>query len=155
MASTLLALFRIALDFGNMPKRKTFSRFGMCNQKNWRGSNMIGKKTAVIASAALALAMTAFAAIAANDFSGTWQVKDTDGTPFDIVLSDDGKASANRAGEGMSGTWKEDGDAAVITWSEGWTTKIAKEGDGYTKQAWGKGKSMDDAPTNPSDATKK
>ena len=116
---------------------------------------MIGKMTTAIATAVLALAMTAFTALAAHHFVGTWQVKDTGGTPFEIVVTEDGKASANRAGEGMNGTWEETGDALVITWEDGWTTKIAKDGDGYSKMAWEKGKSMSDDPTNTSDATKK
>ncbi len=33
----------------------------------------------------------------------------------------------------MNGTWKEDGNAAVITWDTGWTTKITKEGNQYKK----------------------
>ena len=47
---------------------------------------------------------------------------------------------------------KEDGGAAVITWTTGWTTKIAKEGSGYKKTAY-KGK-PDGDPTNSSDAEK-
>ena len=54
----------------------------------------------------------------------------------------------------MTGTWKEDGNAAVITWSTGWTTKIVKDGDGYKKTAYGKGQPLDGPPTNSSDAQK-
>jgi hypothetical protein len=115
----------------------------------------IGKTTIAVLAAAAALALTAATSFAAGDFAGTWQVKDTSGTPFEITLGDDGKASANRAGEGMTGTWKEEGDAVVISWSDGWTTKIAKKGDGYSKSAWKKGASMDDEPTNTSEAEKK
>jgi hypothetical protein len=86
--------------------------------------------------------------------AGTWKVSDTSGAPFEIVLGADGTATADRSGEGLSGTWKEDNGAAVITWSEGWTTKIAKEGDAYKKMAWDKGLSTDSPPTNTSGAEK-
>jgi hypothetical protein len=94
--------------------------------------------------AALTIAgMTALAAACSDgggdDFQGTWKVADTGGQAFEIVLAADGKASANRSGEGMSGTWKKDGAAAVITWDTGWTTKIQKDGDKFTKVAYEKG----------------
>ena len=54
----------------------------------------------------------------------------------------------------MTGTWKEDGGAAVIKWDTGWTTKIIKEGDKYKKTAYDKGKPLDGPPTNSSDAEK-
>jgi hypothetical protein len=107
--------------------------------------------TAVLAGA-LALAVTAATSLAASEFVGTWSVKDTSGSPFEIILTEDGKASANRAGEGMSGSWSEDGGTAVIVWEDDWTTKIAKEGDGYKKSAY-KGDTGGD-PTNTSDAEK-
>jgi hypothetical protein len=117
----------------------------------------IAKATTVILAAAFVLAVAACSppTPAANDLAGTWSVSDTSGAPFEIVLTADGNASANRSGEALTGTWKEDNGAAVITWSEGWTTKIAKEGDAYKKMAWDKGVSMDSPPTNTSDATKK
>jgi len=52
------------------------------------------------------------------------------------VLAEDGTASADRSGEGLSGKWVEEGGAAVITWDTGWKTKIAKDGDGYKKTAY-------------------
>ena len=48
---------------------------------------------------------------------------DTAGQPFEITLSGGGAAKASR-GEGMVGTWKEEGKTAVITWNTGWTTEI-------------------------------
>ena len=116
----------------------------------------IAKATTVILAAAFVLAVAACSppTPAANEFAGTWKVSDTSGASFDIVLAADGTASANRSGEALKGTWKEDNGAAVITWSEGWTTKIAKEGDAYKKMAWDKGVSMDSPPTNTSAATK-
>src|SRR5215470_17157258 len=50
--------------------------------------------------------------------------------PFEITLSSGGAAKATR-GEGMTGTWKEEGNSAVITWNTGWKTKITKEGNRY------------------------
>jgi hypothetical protein len=115
----------------------------------------IEKATAMIMAAALALSIAACSPPEAkSDLAGTWKVTDTSGAPFEIVLTEDGNASANRSGEALTGTWTEDNGAAVITWSEGWTTKIAKEGDTYKKMAWDKGVSTDTPPTNTSDAEK-
>jgi len=81
------------------------------------------------------------------------EVKDTAGQPFEITLLGGGAAKASR-GEGMAGTWKEEGKTAVITWNTGWTTKIAKEGDQYKKTAYGKGQPLDGPPANSTDAQK-
>ncbi len=104
------------------------------------------------ALATLAAAALSVAAFAAGEFEGTWKVKDTKGKEFNITLAAGGKASADR-GEGLTGTWKEDGGVAVITWSTGWTTKIAKEGSGYKKTAYKKGDAAGE-PANTSDAAK-
>lgn len=88
---------------------------------------------------------------AASPFVGTWNVKDTGGTPFQIMLSEDGSAKATRA-SGMTGTWKEDGKTAVITWNTGWTSKITEEDGHFKKTAYRKGQSLDVAPVNSSDA---
>jgi len=106
------------------------------------------------AAVLIAIAMPVFGALAASDFEGTWKVKDSEGNDFQIVLSADGKASADREGEGMKGTWKEEGSAAIITWDTGWTTKIEKDGDKFKKTAYEKGKTVKDAPSNTSDAEK-
>src|SRR6201993_2595113 len=97
------------------------------------------RKTAAAAIAALCVfGLTTLAALGASVFEGVWKVKDTAGNPFEITLSGGGAAKATR-GEGMTGTWKEEGDAAVITWNTGWTTKITKEGSQYKKTAYRKG----------------
>jgi hypothetical protein len=101
-----------------------------------------------------AIALTSFATLAASQFEGVWKVQDTSGKPFQITLSTDGSAKADRAGEGLTGTWKEEGGAAVIKWDTGWTTKITKEGDKYKKTAYDKGKPLDGPSTNSSDAEK-
>src|SRR5450631_25484 len=74
----------------------------------------IGKATNAILAAVLAIAITTFSSLAASDFEGVWKVKDTAGQTFEIALSSGGAAKASR-GEGMVGTWKEEGNTAVIT----------------------------------------
>ncbi len=86
-----------------------------------------------------------------SEFVGTWLVQDSSGQPFEIVLDASGAANANRADEGMSGTWDRDGASAVIAWDTGWTTKITRTGDGYTKTAYD---TTAAAPTNTSAAEK-
>src|SRR5438477_13089441 len=93
------------------------------------------------------------ASLAESPFEGVWKVKDTAGQPFEITLSSGGVAKATR-GEGMTGTWKEEGNAAVITWDTGWTTKITKEGNQYKKTAYSKGQPPSAAPANSSAAEK-
>jgi hypothetical protein len=118
-----------------------------------RNATTVRKATIAALAAVFAIAMTSFASLAASDFIGRWKVKDTAGQPFEITLSSDGAAKATR-GEGMVGTWKEEGKTAVITWNTGWTTKIAKENDHYKKTAYRKGQSLDGPPANSSDAQK-
>ena len=97
--------------------------------------------------------LTSLASLAASAFEGVWKVKDTAGQPFEITLSSGGVAKATR-GEGMTGTWKEEGNAVVIAWNTGWTTKITKEGNQYKKTAYRKGQTLDAPPANSSDAEK-
>ena len=54
----------------------------------------------------------------------------------------------------MTGTWKEEGSAATITWDTGWITMISKSGDKYTKTAFKKGEPKDGKPANTSPAEK-
>ena len=86
-----------------------------------KNARTVSKATTAALAAAFAFVMTSFASFAASDFVGTWNVKDTAGQPFEITLSGDGAAKASR-GEGMVGTWQEEGKTAVITWNTGWTT---------------------------------
>jgi len=111
------------------------------------------KLAIAIVTAASLFGGTSFAALAANPFEGVWKVKDTAGHPFEITLSSGGAAKASR-GEGMTGTWKEEGDSAVISWDTGWTTKITREGNRYVKEAYRKGQSLTAAPANTSNAEK-
>src|ERR1041384_4843682 len=91
-----------------------------------------------IATATCLIGVLNGGSLAAGAFEGVWKVADTGGQPFEITLSSGGVAKATR-GEGMEGTWKEEGDSAVITWTTGWTTTIAKEGNRFVKTAYGKG----------------
>ena len=113
-------------------------------------TRFLARTTAALAAIAFAIALTSAAGFAASGFVGKWKVQDTKGEPFTIWLSDDGTAKGDRSGEGLSGTWKEEGNAAVITWDSDWTTKITKEGDTYKKTAFEKGK-----PEGPATAAQK
>ncbi|WP_072372347.1 hypothetical protein [Hyphomicrobium sp. NDB2Meth4] len=87
-------------------------------------------------AAAAAFAISAGAAFADHHFAGTWQVKDSSGSDFKIMLDKDGTARADRGSEGMKGKWEEKDGTAVISWDTGWTTKIAKQGEHYKKTAF-------------------
>jgi len=111
----------------------------------------MGRKAISALLAALVVSViTAAAAFAASEFEGVWMVKGKDDQPFEITLSAGGKATSTHAKQ-MTGTWTEDGGAAVIKWDSGWTTKIVKQGDHYVKQAFQK----DGRPGSTSDAQKK
>lgn len=107
-------------------------------------TRFLTRMSGVFAAVALAVAMTA-SAFAAEGFVGKYKTTDTEGKPFTIWLSDDGLAKGDRADEGLSGMWKEEGSAAVITWDSGWVTKISKEGSSYKKTAMKDGKSVGSA----------
>jgi hypothetical protein len=100
-----------------------------------------------------ALTFTAATVSAASEFEGTWLTQDTKGSPFKITLSVDGKATGDRADEGLNGTWKAEGDSAVINWDTGWVTKIVKQGDKFQKQAFEKG-ARGGTPTHTAEAQK-
>jgi hypothetical protein len=99
--------------------------------------------TALVAG--LAVVMASFASLAASEFEGTWAVKNTKGDPFEITLAADGTATSTLP-EADTGTWKEEGGAAVISWKSGWTSKIAKDGDKFVKTAFKKGAPLTDRP---------
>jgi hypothetical protein len=103
-------------------------------------------------AAALAIAITYTAALAASDFLGKWKTTDSQGKPFTIWLYADGKAKGNLAAndKGLAGMWKEDGNSVIITWDSGWTTTITREGTGYKKTATENGKPAGE----PAEATK-
>jgi uncharacterized lipoprotein NlpE involved in copper resistance len=114
---------------------------------------LLSRLASVLVAALFALALTAASAFAATEFDGTWNTQDTQGNPFKITLTADGKATADRADEGLTGTWKAVGDAAVINWDTGWVTKIVKQGDTFQKQAFEKGDTSG-TPTHTAEAEK-
>jgi hypothetical protein len=111
----------------------------------------LSKQGSAMLSSFLTLVGTGEENLSRSPFTGTWLVKDTSGNPFEITLFGSGTAEANRASEGMTGTWTEDGPSAVITWDTGWTTKITKIGNEYIKTAYDQTAA---APTNTSIAEK-
>ena len=100
------------------------------------------RATAALARVVFFFFLLGGGALAASPFEGEWKVQDTKVNPFEITLSDNGSAKGNRSGEGLTGTWKTEGDSAVISWDSGWTTKITKQGQGYKKTASEKGKAL-------------
>src|SRR6476646_1643332 len=99
----------------------------------------LAKIAATLAAVAFAASISA-GAFAASEFEGKWQVKDTNGKPFEITLSPDGTAKGKRTEEGLNGTWKAVGNAVLITWDSEWTTKITKKGNTFEKTALQNGK---------------
>jgi hypothetical protein len=102
-------------------------------------TRFLARTTAAFVAIALAIALSA-SAFAAEGFVGKYKTTDTEGKPFTIWLSDNGSAKGDRADEGLQGTWKEEANAAVITWDSGWTTQITKADGGYLKTALKDGK---------------
>ena len=97
---------------------------------------LLSRVASVLVAVLFAFSLTAAITFAASQFEGTWNTQDTKGHPFKITLSADGEAIGDRAEEGLIGTWKPEGDSAVINWDSGWVTKIVKEGDKFKKQAF-------------------
>jgi hypothetical protein len=116
-----------------------------------KAKKILRKTAAGFGAAILAIGLSAAATFAASGFEGTWKVQDTQGNPFQIVLSADGNAKGDRAGEGLAGTWKADGDSAVIEWESGWMTKITQDGGKFTKTAYEKGKAVTSGPGTPAE----
>ena len=87
----------------------------------------------------------------------SWPIRNdlfVDGKTCHFVHGIDQASAGATRGEGMSGTWKEEGNSAVITWSTGWVTKIRSEDGRYRKAAYKKGQSLEGQPANSSDAEK-
>ncbi|ODR99959.1 hypothetical protein AUC68_02290 [Methyloceanibacter methanicus] len=71
-----------------------------------------------------------------SGFVGSYSTKDTQGNDMTVTLDEEGSASGNRAGDDLTGSWKDEGSTVTITWSDGWVTKITKDGDSYSKTAF-------------------
>ncbi|MBY0526439.1 MAG: hypothetical protein K2R98_23800 [Gemmataceae bacterium] len=78
---------------------------------------------------------------------GHWKLLHTDGKPFYITVKSDGTGTSTW-GEGATGTWKFEGERLVLTWTDGWTDVITKDGDGFKKIAYEPGRKPEGAPTN-------
>jgi hypothetical protein len=135
--------------------RPNLSRSAPDNQEeaSMSGKNLLSKLASFLIVALLALTFAAATISAASEFEGAWLTQDTKGNPFKITLSSDGKATGDRADEGLKGTWKAEGDSAVINWDTGWVTKIVKQGDKFQKQAFEKG-GASGPPTHSAEAQK-
>lgn len=104
---------------------------------------------------AAAFLLAAFSgSVLAGEFDGTWKLKDTHGKSFEVTLNKDGTATGTLEMLTDTGSWKEEGGAAVINWKTGWTTRIAKKGNKYVKSAFKPGAELTGKPTNTSDASK-
>jgi hypothetical protein len=97
---------------------------------------IIHKAAAVLGAAVFAIALSACDGAPDSGFAGKYKTQDTQGNPMEITLMEDGSASGKRGDESLTGSWKDDGGAAMITWSEEWQTKLAKDGDKYSKTAY-------------------
>lgn len=102
-------------------------------------------------AAVFIVAVMSASARAADDFEGTWEVKSSSGNPFVITLLADGRATSTLHPD-QTGTWKQQGQTAVITWSTGWTSEIEKVDGDYTHSAYRPGQPPTGAPNNISDA---
>ena len=80
------------------------------------------------------------------DWAGKYLTEDSKGHAFTITLSGDGKATGEKHGTVLKGTWSADGGAAVIKWTTGWTTKLSHEGDDYEKTAFRPGTRITEKP---------
>ena len=114
---------------------------------------VLTRVTSALIAVVFVLAFSLTSALAATEFEGTWNTQDTKGNPLKITLSDDGKATGDREEEGLTGTWKAEGDSAVINWDSGWVTKIIEQSDKFQKQAFEKG-DAEGTPTHTADAQK-
>lgn len=119
-------------------------------------TRFFSKAAAILGAAIFAIALASCDVPSEDGGSGwvgTYKTEDTQGNAMGITLNDAGIASGERAGKSLEGSWKADeGDSVVITWDDGWFTKLAKEGDGYKKSTW-KG-SMDGEPIHMTTAEK-
>jgi hypothetical protein len=110
------------------------------------------RSSAIIAVVIMSLLASASTSVsAAEDFQGMWEVKDSGGHKFDITLLADGSATGTLH-PGQTGSWKEQGSAAVITWKTGWTSKIEQSEGHYTHTAYRPGQPPSGPPNNTSDA---
>ena len=104
--------------------------------------------------AAAGLTLMSIGVSLAGDWAGKYLTEDSKGHAFTIALSGDGKATGEKHGTVLEGTWSADGGAAVIKWTTGWITKLSQDGDGYMTTAFRPETAMTEQPTS-ADAAKK
>ena len=114
--------------------------------------SIFAKSVAAVSTAIAALLLTTIAGIAADEFQGVWKITNERGS-MEMTLSADGSATSTR-GQGVPGSWKEEDGAAVISWNDGWTSKISKDGDSYKNAAWAKDAPVSGPPTMATDVEK-
>jgi hypothetical protein len=85
-----------------------------------------------------------------NHFIGKWEVGEGNGLNFFITLEADGNAI--RSIGAQHGTWTLVNGEARISWDDGWHDVIRKVGTKHEKLAFEPGKSLDDTPSNVTDA---
>lgn len=110
-------------------------------------------KAVCVLVALVSVGLTSSPSFANSAFEGVWKVTDSSGKPFEITLSADGTAKSTLLPM-MVGSWKEEGNAAVIRWNTFWVTKIMKQGGAYKKIAYKRDESMSAPPYNTSPADK-
>ncbi len=115
---------------------------------------MIHLNKKVLTALAMVASVAIYSSAQAGEYEGKWLLKDTDGTPFEAIFKGDGTASGTHGKSMKHGFWKEDADGITIKWDTGWTTRITKQNNQYVKLAFKPGASVNDKPTNKSDAIK-
>ena len=115
---------------------------------------MIHLNKKVLTALAMVASVAIYSSAQAGEYEGKWLLKDTDGTPFEAIVTGDGTASGTHGKSMKHGFWKEDADGITIKWDTGWTTRITKQNNQYVKLAFKPGASVNDKPTNKSDAIK-
>ena len=86
-----------------------------------------------------------------NHFVGKWEFGTGVGKQtFFVTLDRDGRAHKTLGS--TNGTWTVVDGEARIKWDDGWTDVIRKVGDNYKKFAYEEGRSLDDEPSNVTDA---
>jgi len=86
-----------------------------------------------------------------NHFIGRWEFGTGVGSQtFFVTLNRDG--TAHKTIGSHSGTWTVVDGEARIKWDDGWTDVIRKVGDKHQKFAYEEGKSLNDEPSNVTDA---
>jgi len=85
-----------------------------------------------------------------NHFLGKWKVGTGAGANFFITLEPDGQATKSIGA--THGTWVVVDGEARISWDDGWHDVIRRVGSKHEKAAFEPGKSLDEEPSNVTDA---